>query len=612
MQPISKILSSISLLCILLTLQSCGSSTGVSSSRDTPESESIDALLEAADRSTGIEAATLLLQAIEESLLDEDPTRASTILAELSRPETLPPNLQLRYALAQAEIDTRRDRDGSALGWLTGDLAANPQRQTPELQQRYYEALATSYRAAGQFNQAVIAYLEMSALGPEFRTQELHDAIWSTLGGLEESDLNGLANAAASYELRGWVELARVLRLGQFNIQGQLDAIARWRRIWSQHSASALLPESLSDLQQIWDERPTRLALLLPLQTPAGSAIQEGFLSAYYQALTVSRDVPRITVFDTSDTLNIAALYNDAVSNGAELIIGPLDKALVNQLLALGDLPVPTLALNYADGTGPMPANLFQFGLAPEDEMEQAAKLAWDAGYRKAAVISPQTEDYLRLRDSFAAIWQRQGGLLVSQASFTGDSDYARVVKRLMAIDSSESRADSLLNILPRSNMEFVPRRRGDIDFIFLIANPRQGRQLKPTLAFYFAEDIPVFALPAIYDGQQNQSANRDLDGIIFTDAPWVLNNSDPLKIELTANLRQVQGPLQRLRAMGVDSYRLYPALIQLSSGELDQVQGTTGSLTMNPNRRIRRELDVAKFINGIASPFALPPAASD
>jgi outer membrane PBP1 activator LpoA protein len=152
--------------------------------------------------------------------------------------------------------------------------------------------------------------------------------------------------------------------------------------------------------------------------------------------------------------------------------------------------------------------------------------------------------------------------------------------------------------------MEFTPRRREDIDFIFLIANPRKGRQIKPTLAFNFAEDIPVYALPSIYDGAVNQSENRDLDGIVFTDAPWLLDSADPLKSEVSENLRQTLGPLQRLRAMGIDSFRLYPRLQQMANQQIPNLRGTTGTLTMMENQRIQRKLEVARFVDGLAEPL--------
>jgi len=256
--------------------------------------------------------------------------------------------------------------------------------------------------------------------------------------------------------------------------------------------------------------------------------------------------------------------------------------------------------------------NLTQFGLAPEDEIEQAISLAWQAGHRNAALITPQSSDYQRLQLAFSENWIGRGGNLVSQSTFGGENDYADVIKRLMAIDSSESRRDRIVQLLPRSSVEFTPRRRNDIDFIFLIANPREGRQIKPTLAFYFAGDLPVYALPSIYDGLDNQGANQDLNGIVFPDAPWLLSNLDPLKTAAAASLRPAQGPVQRFRAMGIDSFRLYSRLQQFYEEDISSLLGATGILTMDSNGRIHRHLEVARFVDGQATLEESPSTASD
>ena len=440
----------------------------------------------------------------------------------------------------------------------------------------------------------------------------VHNKIWDAINSLSSIQLNNFANTANNYQSRGWVELARVVTSEARSIRSQLDAIAQWRRIWSQHPAAQKLPLHLEKLAQTWEQRPKHIALILPLQDSAGRAIQEGFLSAYYAALDVSRDVPKISVFDSSNQTTIYPIYDAAVASGADLIIGPLYKQLVNQLQQLDELPVPTLALNYVDGSNSSSPNLTQFGLAPEDEIEQAVDLAWQAGHRNAAIIIPQSNDYQRLQQAFASSWAGRGGNLVSQSTFSGNNDYADVIKRLMAIDSSELRRDRIVQLLPRTSVEFTPRRRGDIDFIFLIANPREGRQIKPTLAFYFAGDIPVYALPSIYDGLDNQSANQDLNGIVFTDAPWILANYDPLKSNTTSSLRPAQGPVQRFRAMGIDSFRLYSRLRQFDEEDITSMRGATGILSMDDNGRIHRRLEVARFVDGKATLQESPDAASD
>ena len=150
--------------------------------------------------------------------------------------------------------------------------------------------------------------------------------------------------------------------------------------------------------------------------------------------------------------------------------------------------------------------------------------------------------------------------------------------------------------------MEFTPRRRNDIDFIFLVANPNEGRQIKPTLAFYFAQNIPVYSIPSIYEGRDNSAENRDLDGIIFADAPWILESNDELNKSINENLRQASGTLRRLRAMGIDSFRLYPRLNQFLDNNSTVIQGVTGELSITDNQKIRRNLEVAQIVDGIAT----------
>lgn len=593
----------LSLLLLTLIISACGSSgRGVQEDLASESTtESVDELISLAYQTTGDERAAMILRAAE--LLAEQGTADLNVLQlnEQIVTETDNPTLRARLAILLAEYYLSNQRSEAVL-----DLLASLDQTEVAVSERIeIESLVgDSYLQLEDFESALDAYLAAEELGP--LSQATSNRIWQLLSRLNAAQLQTLASNAADYQLRGWIELARVNRGNQASLRGQLDAIAQWQRIWAQHAAVNVLPTALLDLSLLWEQRPRQIALLLPIQQPAGLAIQEGLLSAYYLALEETREVPGITVYDTSNASDISPLYNQALEEGADLIIGPLNKTFVNRLHREEQLPVPTLALNYADSNEQGPANLFQFGLAPEDEISQAAEIARQLGYHNAAVLTPNSADYDRLQAIFAQTWQNLGGQLVSRTSFVGDGDYAEVVKRLMAIDSSEARAERLLEILPRSNMEFIPRRRSDVDFIFLIANPRQGRQIKPTLSFYFAEDVPVFALPSIYDGQNNQSANQDLNGIIFTDAPWLLDRDNSERRLTDRSLRTVQGPLQRLRALGVDSYRLHARLSQFENGALGLIPGVTGELSITMDRRIHRRLQPAHFENGIAEPLTL------
>ena len=69
-------------------------------------------------------------------------------------------------------------------------------------------------------------------------------------------------------------------------------------------------------------------------------------------------------------------------------------------------------------------------------------------------------------------------------------------------------------------------------------------------------------------------------------------------------DLRKVTGPLRRLRAMGIDTFRLYPRLRQFKSGSLEIMQGATGQLFIDENQKFRRRLSTAQFVEGIATPI--------
>lgn len=590
-------------LALVAMLAACSSAPGGSDGAGTgPESttESVDELIAAARNAGGERRALLSLDALA-LMSDLGVDRGDELRLDEINLAALPDaDLRLPLVNARARQLLANEQIAETQALLSSER--NTQAASP-LRAEFLELLGAAAFAAGDATLALSSYLD--AADANGLTQTLSDRIWQVLQSRDQEQLRSLASSANSYALRGWIELARVHRNDQFSIRSQMNAVSQWQRTWTQHAAVDTLPSALLELETVWQTRPRHIGLLLPMQQPAGIAIQEGFLGAYYEALQATRDVPSLSVYDTSDSIDVDRIYQQAVADGVDLIIGPLNKESVNRLQRMDTLPVPTLALNYADVSAPGPDNLFQFGLAPEDEIQQAASLAWQLGHRHAALLTPQNADYQRLQSAIANTWTELGGRVVSNAGFGGDGDYAAVVQRLMAIDSSRARAERLLDLLPRQDMEFTPRRRADIDFIFLIANPRQGRQIKPTLAFYFAEDLPVFSIPSIYDGLENPAANRDLNGIIFSVEPWLLDPDSDIKQTVSMALRPAQGPLQRLRALGIDSYRLHARLQQLDQGAITYLQGSTGELSLGPFQRIRRRLPLARFEDGLAIPFA-------
>src|SRR5690606_31300230 len=168
----------------------------------------------------------------------------------------------------------------------------------------------------------------------------------------------------------------------------------------------------------------------------------------------------------------------------------------------------------------------------------------------------------------------------------------------MLLVDQSEARAQQLKRILGK-NFEFEPRRRKDIDFIYLIASPEQARQLKPLINFYFANNLPVYAGSQIYSGEPSPEKDRDLDGIEFCDIPWMLDKPDALKQSMLAAWPDANPRYFRLNALGADAYRLQSRLHLLANVPGAGLFGATGTLTISDHNRIQRGLAWASIKNG-------------
>ena len=561
------------------------------------QESTIESLLQQARR-TPADASRLTLDAVDLMIATDAPDRARQTLAAM-RVETLTPELRIRHTLTSAALLLASEAPSEVLALLQPTVVAEAAR-FPQMQARALELRAQAYQQDGQYLAALRERVQLSPLVSDSAPVDNLNSIWEILSLAPDSAFS--TTNIDSYELRGWLELRRLVNSNTASIQNQMSALEQWRSSWNRHPAATRLPDALAVLYQIWDNRPAEIALVVPMQEPLGQAISEGFLSAYYDELARGRDVPRVRIYDTSFRDDVLVLYDQAVDDGVDMIVGPLLKDAVRRMQRSSrPMPVPTLALNYGDPGGGAPEGLYQFGLAPEDEIRQAVDAAWAAGHRNAVVLTPAGEDYVRIQDTFSNYWSELGGRVLSVDTFSG-ADYSPTIKHMLAIDQSETRAARIRNLIPRNNIQFTPRRREDVDFIFLLANPVEGRQIKPTLSFHFAGDLPVYAMPAIHDAGANPVANRDLNGVIFSDAPWILNDTDPLKAIATDTWAPASGPVKRLRAMGVDSYRLLLRLEQMRRFPYTRVQGATGLLSLKEDGGIQRELENAVITDGIAS----------
>jgi outer membrane PBP1 activator LpoA protein len=334
--------------------------------------------------------------------------------------------------------------------------------------------------------------------------------------------------------------------------------------------------------------RPSRIAVLIPNRGPYAApaySIRQGILRAQDNDHR-GRQV-RIRFYDTENGQPINNTYNQAIQDGADFVIGPLTKPNVTALLRSSTISVPTLALNYTDSRHP--AQYYEIGLLPEDEVDQLIKEARKKGLSRALLIAPQSTFGTRLSKPLVSRWQAQGGQLIDTLYFTPRTNFKEAVARLLRINIAEDNA--LMRSGDRNKTRLENQRRSDFDVIFLIASPQEGRTIVPLLRYYYVDTTPIYAPSSIY-AERDPVNDVDLNNIYICDMP--------------ASMQGDQAALQtnhRFYALGQDAYLLSQSLKQLEETSGLTLPGETGELSINNKRQIHRDINCGVVRNGYLSP---------
>ena len=577
-------------LCIAALLSACASSPSSTLGElpRTPQA-STQQLLKEADASDPAKAASLRLSAADQSMQQDNQAQAREILGQIDVNQLMPAQQMFAKTL-EAELALVAGQPEAALQALQHPAFERLAELPVDQQLRTQLARAEAFEAS---NQPLDAARERTFIAPllsDELAEQNHETIWSLVSNLPPEQLQPTADT----DLAGWLSLAVAVKQAG-TIGQQQRAIEAWLQQNPNHPAARRLPAPLQKLRELADKPLSHVALLLPMDGPLASvarALRDGFLAAH---LAEQQDL-KIELFDSTRLSSLDEFYRQASAAGVELVIGPLEKDMVRQLADREQLPITTLALNYSDANQKVPPQLFQFGLAAEDEAREVARRAWADGHRRAVALTPRGDWGNRVLEAFRQEWQELGGTVVAAEPLAEPIELANQIADLLQIRSNASSEES------------QPSRRQDIDFLFLAATPQQAQQVKPTLIFQYAGDLPVYATSHLHAATDNRTQYLDLEGIRFTETPWLLDPQLPLRQEIERKWPQARGSLGRLYAMGADAYQLAPRLNQLLALPDTQLDGLSGTLSLTPQQRIERRLPWAEFRDGEVHPLLETP----
>lgn len=283
------------------------------------------------------------------------------------------------------------------------------------------------------------------------------------------------------------------------------------------------------------------IALILPLKSPDFANAAQAVLEGFFAAAKFSPE-KTVRIYPLADEKKeIVGVYRTALSEGADVVVGPLTRDGVAALAASDALKVPTLTLNGVDHP---PAKLYFFGLQIESAARQVAQQAYADGKRKAYVLAGDENIFRRIFRAFSDEWIKLGGKIE---------------------ETPVASLDAIGNI-PADNASMV----------FLCLDSDRARLLRPLLS----SDAAIYSTFLVFE--DDEKLDSALEGVRFADIPWLVQQDHPA-VMVYPHPQGKGADYQRQYAIGIDAYRLASHIEQTKlPGAID---GVTGAISFEERR---------------------------
>lgn len=543
--------------------------------------EAAQAYFEASRNYRSPERERLILQASELAAIIKDGNLAQRYLSPL-RYASLNKENQARFRFTQGQLALNDKNYRETLRIL-------PQRVRDLPDGLASKILNARMRAAQSSRDRIALVQELVLQEPNLTNDSAinlnHDRIWNHIQKIPRQALNDSRKRINHGVLKNWLDLGYLTRIARST--GRIDKTGRQSLIgWQQRNRNHPGNKKVNTLLKstptttvtpyLGGKKPAmqtpvasntsekHIAVLLPT-TGKLASLGNTILKGIQEAHQLSPNGTKLKVYNSASD-SIVNVYNNALSSGASYIIGPFDK---NRIASLSrtQLSKPVLGLNYI----PNSANyLKQFGLLPEDEAVQMAQFALNQGKKRVAILTPNSTWGNRLRDAMRKAVIERGGKVVIMKSYL----------------------NSGVNYLP--DAQNLAYRKSELDVILMAASPSQARRMYPTLRQEI-DSLPIYATSHVFNGIANAGKDANLEGLIFTETPWIL---EMLQKNITPTTKY-----PRLHAMGMDAYLIASNIKNLQSFG-SSVKGKTGKIRLSSDGNLHRTLRWAQFKNGV--PVAL------
>lgn len=375
-----------------------------------------------------------------------------------------------------------------------------------------------------------------------------------------------------------WWELAHLVG-SSISPNQRYERFEQWKIGHPQHLAARFPPFRHDSTRY---NSPRRLALLLPQEgslSSAAQAIRNGFLAAHFSASGMKRNVS-IEFYDTEES-DISLLVDRVVADGADVIVGPLDKDRVRAVVRGDSLPVPIVALNRVSESIISNSSSLQLSMVVEDDVAAIAKKLQDMRAERILLLIGESFWCARASVALKEVLPR-ATRVADEILLTDLSEITDGVSQVLLVAQSISRHERLEELI--GEVEFTARRRKDVDAIVAFVDYAEFGSITAALRYHFAGEIPILVAEPTFRNRVQHVEYEN--GTLFTSIPAVLYPSSWVA-EVFDSFTDATN-LFPLYAFGSDAYRVAMNIPILDRG--DSVFGLTGVLSIRESGVVSRQ----------------------
>ncbi|MEZ8810351.1 penicillin-binding protein activator [Vibrio alginolyticus] len=521
--------------------------------------------------------------------------QAEMLIKRLAR-QQLTEVQQAEWQLARATIQQKQGNYSQLLQLLN----FKPWWKLPNEQWKdYYLMRADAYQG---LNQAFEANRQLVAFGQyasSAEQREISSRIWMNFGSYSEYELTSLETEPNEDVLDGWLQLAIYAKTLSGNLSQLKNTLERWLNENPSHPAAIYTPEEIQNILSLDIVKPNNTALLLPLTgkfSPQAQLIRDGFVFAMMNDR--NRDPSAtLTVIDTN-AYNADQIKQRLINENIDFVVGPLEKENVELLHTTMDgsengPTIPALALNIPEDVQP-DSNICYLALSPEQEAAQAAKHLFSEGYNFPLILAPKGSFGERVTEAFNKEWRKYSSNKVAASYFGDKRQLQKDINEVFGLQESKQRIAQMQSLM-RIKLETQPRSRRDVDAVYIVARSTELTLIKPFIEVAINPDAKA---PQIFSSSRSNSGGatyEDLTGIMYSDIPLLIDPDPSVTAEMNELWSEQSNMEKRLKALGMDAYKLIGELPQMKVVPGYSVGGQTGILSIDNNCVVQRELSWAE-----------------